>query len=50
MQAIGHQLLLLAGATTMPYKQIAMGEGAKAAPSAFDHLIRSTPVQDKETA
>ncbi|MFZ4758709.1 MAG: alkyl hydroperoxide reductase subunit F, partial [Burkholderiaceae bacterium] len=31
-------------ATTMPYKQIviAMGEGSKAALSAFDHLIRST--------
>ena len=29
--------------TTVPYKQIiiAMGEGAKAALSAFDHLIRS---------
>ncbi|MEE7546671.1 alkyl hydroperoxide reductase subunit F, partial [Xanthomonas sp. Kuri4-1] len=31
-------------ATTVPYKQIviAMGEGSKAALSAFDHLIRST--------
>jgi alkyl hydroperoxide reductase subunit F len=31
-------------ATTVPYKQIviAMGEGAKASLSAFDHLIRST--------
>ena len=32
-----------------PYKQIviAMGEGSKAALSAFDHLIRtSAPVQD----
>ena len=31
--------------TTVPYKQIiiAMGEGSKAALSAFDHLIRSTP-------
>ena len=30
-------------ATTAPYKQIiiAMGEGAKASLSAFDHLIRS---------
>jgi alkyl hydroperoxide reductase subunit F len=30
-------------ATTVPYKQIiiAMGEGAKASLSAFDHLIRS---------
>ena len=35
-------------ATTVPYKQIiiAMGEGAKASLSAFDHLIR-TPVQAK---
>ena len=36
-------------ATTVPYKQIviAMGEGSKAALSAFDHLIRaSAPVQD----
>ncbi|MDP2332116.1 MAG: alkyl hydroperoxide reductase subunit F [Reyranella sp.] len=32
-------------ASTVPYKQIviAMGEGAKAALSAFDHLIRSVP-------
>jgi len=38
--------ILAAGdATTVPYKQIiiAMGEGSKAALSAFDHLIRSTP-------
>jgi alkyl hydroperoxide reductase subunit F len=30
--------------TTVPYKQIviAMGDGAKAALGAFDHLIRST--------
>ena len=37
-------------ATTAPYKQIiiAMGEGSKAALSAFDHLIRtSAPVEDK---
>jgi alkyl hydroperoxide reductase subunit F len=33
-------------ATTVPYKQIiiAMGEGAKAALSAFDYLIRNVPV------
>ncbi len=33
-------------ATTVPYKQIviAMGEGAKAALSAFDYLIRTEPV------
>ncbi|MEO6519415.1 MAG: alkyl hydroperoxide reductase subunit F [Pseudoxanthomonas sp.] len=42
--------------TTVPYKQIviAMGEGAKAALSAFDHLIRSSApseveVEDTET-
>lgn len=36
-------------ATTVPYKQIviAMGEGAKAALSAFDHLIRSSAPADK---
>ncbi len=36
-------------ATTVPYKQIviAMGEGSKAALSAFDHLIRTTaPKED----
>lgn len=34
-------------ATTVPYKQIviAAGEGAKAALSAFDHLIRTTPAE-----
>jgi alkyl hydroperoxide reductase subunit F len=34
-------------ATTVPYKQIvvAMGEGSKAALSAFDHLIRTVPVE-----
>jgi NADH-dependent peroxiredoxin subunit F len=40
-------------ATTTPYKQIiiAMGEGAKASLSAFDHLIRSpAPVAPAETA
>jgi NADH-dependent peroxiredoxin subunit F len=33
-------------ATTVPYKQIiiAMGEGAKAALSAFDYIIRNVPV------
>src|SRR5690606_19424755 len=38
-------------ATTVPYKQIviAMGEGSKAALSAFDYLIRSVPV-DAEAA
>jgi alkyl hydroperoxide reductase subunit F len=35
-------------ATTVPYKQIivAMGEGSKAALSAFDYLIRNEPVQE----
>ena len=39
-------------ATTVPNKQIviAMGEGAKAALSAFDHLIRSEPVEVKQAA
>ena len=40
-------------ATTVPYKQIiiAMGEGSKAALSAFDHLIRtSAPVEEAELA
>ena len=34
--------------TTVPYKQIviAMGEGSKAALSAFDYLIRTEPVND----
>jgi alkyl hydroperoxide reductase subunit F len=38
-------------ATTVPYKQIviAMGEGSKAALSAFDHLIRtSAPAETPE--
>ena len=40
-------------ATTVPYKQIiiAMGEGAKAALSAFDYLIRTpVPTEEKELA
>ncbi|PWC31787.1 alkyl hydroperoxide reductase subunit F [Azospirillum sp. TSO22-1] len=39
-------------ATTVPYKQIviAMGEGSKAALSAFDHLIRMVPVEVAEAA
>jgi len=38
-------------ATTVPYKQIviAMGEGSKAALSAFDYLIRSTAPSDNTT-
>jgi alkyl hydroperoxide reductase subunit F len=39
-------------ATTIPYKQIviAMGEGSKAALSAFDHLIRSSAPAEQEGA
>ncbi|MBM0169598.1 alkyl hydroperoxide reductase subunit F [Altererythrobacter sp. C41] len=38
--------------TTVPYKQIviAMGEGSKAALSAFDYLIRTEPVEVAEAA
>jgi alkyl hydroperoxide reductase subunit F len=39
-------------ATTVPYKQIviAMGEGAKASLSAFDHIIRSAPAESAAAA
>ncbi len=39
-------------ATTSPYKQIviAMGDGAKASLSAFDHLIRLAPAESSEAA
>jgi len=39
-------------ATTVPYKQIviAMGEGAKASLSAFDHLIRTVPTEVADAA
>ena len=39
-------------ATTTPYKQIviAMGEGSKAALSAFDYLIRQPPVEQEQAA
>jgi alkyl hydroperoxide reductase subunit F len=39
-------------ATTTPYKQIviALGDGAKAALSAFDHLIRLAPAEMEEAA
>ncbi len=38
--------------TTVPYKQIviAMGEGAKASLSAFDHLIRTVPTEVADAA
>ncbi len=45
--------VLAAGdATTVPYKQIiiAMGEGSKAALSAFDYLIRIVPAEEAEAA
>lgn len=45
--------ILAAGdATTVPYKQIviAMGEGSKAALSAFDYLIRTIPAADTAAA
>jgi alkyl hydroperoxide reductase subunit F len=48
-----HPGIFAAGdATTAPYKQIviAMGEGAKASLSAFDHLIRQVPTADKAAA
>jgi alkyl hydroperoxide reductase subunit F len=39
-------------ATTVPYKQIviAMGAGATAALSAFDHLIRNAPAEQSAAA
>ncbi|MEO8724382.1 MAG: FAD-dependent oxidoreductase, partial [Sphingobium sp.] len=39
-------------ATTVPYKQIvvAMGDGSKAALSAFDYLIRQEPVSEADIA
>jgi alkyl hydroperoxide reductase subunit F len=39
-------------ATTTPFKQIviAMGEGSKAALSAFDHLIRQEPASEARAA
>ena len=38
--------------TTVPYKQIvvAMGEGSKAALSAFDYLIRTAPAEQRAVA
>ncbi|MEA3537776.1 MAG: alkyl hydroperoxide reductase subunit F [Pseudomonadota bacterium] len=38
--------------TTVPYKQIviAMGDGSKAALSAFDYLIRTVPVEESQAA
>lgn len=52
MHAVGNQLLLIGDARTVPYRQIiiVMSEGAKAALSAFDHLIRREPVEVKEAA
>jgi NADH-dependent peroxiredoxin subunit F len=47
-----HGIFAAGDCTTVPYKQIviAMGEGSKAALSAFDHLIRSTPETEKAEA
>ena len=47
-----HGIFAAGDCTTVPYKQIviAMGEGSKAALSAFDHLIRSTPETEKTEA
>ncbi|MDX5362938.1 MAG: alkyl hydroperoxide reductase subunit F [Pseudazoarcus pumilus] len=44
-----HGIFAAGDCTTVPYKQIviAMGEGSKAALSAFDHLIRSTSETEK---
>ena len=45
--------ILAAGdCTTVPYKQIviAMGEGSKAALSAFDYLIRTVPAEETQAA
>jgi NADH-dependent peroxiredoxin subunit F len=45
--------ILAAGdCTTVPYKQIviAMGEGSKAALSAFDYLIRTVPAEEAQAA
>jgi alkyl hydroperoxide reductase subunit F len=43
-----HGVFAAGDVTTVPYKQIiiAMGEGSKAALSAFDYLIRNEPVQE----
>ena len=50
-----HGIFAAGDCTTVPYKQIviAMGEGSKAALSAFDHLIRSSveaPAEETATA
>ena len=43
-----HGIFAAGDVTTVPYKQIiiAMGEGSKAALSAFDYLIRNEPVEE----
>jgi alkyl hydroperoxide reductase subunit F len=47
-----HGVFAAGDATTTPYKQIviAMGEGSKAALSAFDYLIRQVPAEDEKAA
>jgi len=51
-QTSQHGIFAAGDATTAPFKQIiiAMGEGAKASLSAFDHLIRQVPVAAKAAA
>ncbi|HVI92234.1 MAG TPA: FAD-dependent oxidoreductase, partial [Dongiaceae bacterium] len=51
-QTSHHGIFGAGDATTAPYKQIiiAMGEGAKASLSAFDHLIRQVPAAAKAAA
>lgn len=53
MRAVSNHLLLLADdAKTVPYNPFVtvLGDGAKAALLAFDHLLQSTPVEVKEAA
>ena len=47
-----HGVFAAGDATTVPYKQIviAMGEGSKAALSAFDHLMRLPAVERNAAA
>jgi alkyl hydroperoxide reductase subunit F len=51
-QTSHHGIFAAGDVTTAPYKQIiiAMGEGARASLSAFDHLIRQVPVPAKAAA
>jgi len=51
-QTSHHGIFAAGDATTTPFKQIiiAMGDGAKASLSAFDHLIRQVPAATKAAA